>query len=252
MPNKINKDKKSEDTKTPLIETEEIVIEETEENIEKVSLENIEEKAEEKPEKPKDVEEKTHDVPPKATKNAEEFLKADDENPKDKDLKNEFFNLDDKPSSHKKNKKIFAMGIIVTAFILFATGILLFLILGSGGVKEEKTVKEETITEEATPTPEKLNKEDWSFEVLNGSGIAGLAAKKAKALEDAGYTVVKKGNADNQKYEVTELYVTEEMESKAELLIEDLKAEFKVTEVKGKLTTDSTATARIILGKDQE
>lgn len=244
MPNKTNKDKKSEETKTPLIETEEIVIEETEENIEKVSLENIEEKAEGKPEKPKDIEEKAHDIPPGSAKSAEE-------EPKNKDVKNEFFSLDDKPSSHKKNKKIFAMGIIVTAFILFATGILLFLILGSG-VKEEKAVKEETITEEATPTPEKLNKEDWSFEVLNGSGISGLAAKKAKALEDAGYTVVKKGNADNQKYEITELYVTEEMESKAKLLIEDLKAEFKVTEVKGKLTTDSTASARIILGKDQE
>lgn len=150
----------------------------------------------------------------------------------------------------KKNKKIFLIGIVLIVIILSATGLLLFLILG--GEKEKKTIKVEPVKEEVKkPVEKKLVKEDWTLEVLNGSGVKGLASKKAESLEEAGYTVVKTGNADNQNYEKTELYVSEALEKNANLLIEDLKELYKVTEVKGKLT-DSTASARIILGKDQE
>lgn len=104
-------------------------------------------------------------------------------------------------------------------------------------------------TAEPTPTPNLLVRLDWSFEVLNGSGVSGQAKKLADKLKSLGYPVVKSGNADKQTYETTELFVKKELQDKINIVIVDLKDIVKIASIAGELK-DGTASARIIIGKD--
>lgn len=64
-----------------------------------------------------------------------------------------------------------------------------------------------TPTPEATPTPtpEPISFEDYSVQVLNGSGVSGAAGDVASTLEDEGFVDVAASNADNQDYTETEV-----------------------------------------------
>lgn len=105
-----------------------------------------------------------------------------------------------------------------------------------------------TVAPTPTPTPNPLNKADWSLEVLNGSGEAGLAKKIASELQDLGYPVVKVGNASKE-YTKTEIFSKKDLMDKVELVITDVKDVIRIATVSGELK-DSTASARIIIGKD--
>ncbi|GEM_PF-6361892 len=94
-----------------------------------------------------------------------------------------------------------------------------------------------------------LDKDGLSFEVLNGSGVAGAAKIAAIQVDELGYKVIKTGNADKQDYEKTALLVSKEFTDKEKLILEDLKGTFASIELVGELK-DSTASARIIIGKD--
>ncbi len=100
-----------------------------------------------------------------------------------------------------------------------------------------------------TSTPNLLVRSEWSFEVLNGSGVTGQAKKVADKLIALGYQVVKVGNADKDNYPLTEVLVKKELENKIDLVIADLRDVVKIASVAGELK-DSTASARIIIGKD--
>lgn len=50
-----------------------------------------------------------------------------------------------------------------------------------------------------------IPKRQITVEVLNGSGVAGIANKAAKKLQDEGYTVVRTGNADHYDYEISQV-----------------------------------------------
>jgi hypothetical protein len=50
----------------------------------------------------------------------------------------------------------------------------------------------------ATTVEEDINKEDVSIQILNGTGVAGLAGATAKTLEEAGYANTSVGNAATQ------------------------------------------------------
>lgn len=100
-----------------------------------------------------------------------------------------------------------------------------------------------------SPTPAPLVRSDWSFEVLNGSGVTGLAKTMADKLTNLGYSVVKTGNADKSNYKTTQVFVKSNLKDKVDLVIADLKDTVKIASFGGELT-DSTASARIILGKD--
>lgn len=100
-----------------------------------------------------------------------------------------------------------------------------------------------------SPSPIPLIRSEWSIEVLNGSGISGLAKDIAVKLQALGYAVVKTGNANTSNYSQTEIWVKEELSDKVELVIADIKDVVKIASQGGELK-DSTASARIILGKD--
>lgn len=99
-----------------------------------------------------------------------------------------------------------------------------------------------------SPTPTTTSKAAIPLEVLNGSGVSGLAGKTADTLEGMGYTILKTGNADNSNYKTTEIYTNPEF-TDTKAFLEDLEEEFGSATVSGSLK-DSTASARIIVGKD--
>lgn len=93
-----------------------------------------------------------------------------------------------------------------------------------------------------------LNKSDWNFEVLNGSGIPGEAKKAAEKLQSDGYNVIIVGNAEQADYEGTQVFIESDKTESKDLLITDLTGIFPGASYSGELT-DSTASARIIIGK---
>ncbi len=104
-------------------------------------------------------------------------------------------------------------------------------------------------TPQPTPTPTPLIRSDWSFEVLNGSGVTGLAKKLADKLTALGYPVVKTANADKDSYAASEIFVKKTLLDKLDTVIVDLKDTIKIASVGGELK-EGTASARIIIGKD--
>lgn len=153
------------------------------------------------------------------------------------------------PPPEEKSKK--AVILILTIFI--GALIIGFLFIRS---RIKSLVTEEasptpfaTPTLTPTPTSSPLIRSDWSLEVLNGSGVSGLAKKIASELRDLGYPVVKVGNADQQTYQTTEIFVRSELMDKIDLVVADLRDIVKIASVSGELE-EGTASARIILGKD--
>lgn len=170
-----------------------------------------------------------------------------EENPRD------FSSLTEAPARapevpKKSSKKPVILVITVLLLIIFG-------ILGFKFFKSKKAVKPEnpvpSATQIPTPTPQSvLNRADWSFEVLNGSGAAGLAKKIADKLKDLGYPVIKTGNADRDDYPKTAIFVKSSLKDKLDLVIADIKDVIKIASVAGELK-EGTASARIIIGKDQ-
>lgn len=145
----------------------------------------------------------------------------------------------------KSNRTLYI--VILGVIVLTVVGAFIF---------NKKLIKGETVESSPSPSPTPtqtpkpaLNRADWSFEVLNGTGVTGAAKKIADKLKELGYQVIKTGNADKSDYEKTEILVKDDLKEKIDLVIADLKDVIKIASVAGELK-DSTASARIILGKD--
>ncbi len=155
------------------------------------------------------------------------------------------------PKIERQNKKLFFLGFgvfIATVICTLIFGLLFMQLNGSGNAKQSQdTISNPEPT--PTPTPATLDRESWTFEVHNGSGVAGAAAKASEKFEKLGYKVTNTGNAEEE-VTITELYISKDKsEEETQLLLEDLKSDFGELTVTGKLT-DSTASVRIILGKE--
>lgn len=157
---------------------------------------------------------------------------------------------ENEPKIERNNKKLFFLGFgvfIATIIFTLIFGLLFLQLNGSGKQKapDENETKQEP---SPSPTPITIDRGSWTIEVLNGSGVAGAAAKAAEKLEKLGYKVTKTGNAEDE-VTITELYVSKvKSDSETKLLIDDLKSDFGDLTVTGELS-DSTASVRIILGK---
>lgn len=148
----------------------------------------------------------------------------------------------------KSGKRLFV--IIILVVILAGAG---FFLVGqfkpfSGSPQSTPSVVPTTIPSPAPAQPI-LDRSQWSFEVLNGSGVTGEAKRKADKLQELGYQVIKTGNADKSNYSETQLFAQKELLEKIDLVVADLKDVIKIASVAGELK-DSTASARIIIGKD--
>ena len=152
--------------------------------------------------------------------------------------------LEEEVPLEKTNKKLFSLGVIVFLVIFGLTGWTLYL---TSRFAPETEIETE-ITSEATPAPEaetQLKREEISLEILNGSGVSGLAAKTAKIFEDLGYKVVSTGNSDRE--QESRLYLDPALTDKLDVLLEDVKVKLEISSVSGELK-NSTASASIILG----
>lgn len=152
----------------------------------------------------------------------------------------------------KTNRRLYIIGISLVVLILVATGGIWYFRskLEVVSDKEEGMVEVEQVVEEVvlpSPAPEivQLTPEEISLEVLNGSGVSGLAGETASKLEELGYIIEKTGNASDSTQ--NEVYIQEELEAQLETLMRDLKSELKIGSIAGYLE-DSEATARVVLG----
>jgi len=96
----------------------------------------------------------------------------------------------------------------------------------------------------ATPTP-KINRSEITIEILNGTGVAGMASSLQSELEDLEYQISQIGNADNYDYEQTVIIAKNQAIFK--LIASDLK-KFSVTKPKFEQTNGNTTT--VIFGAD--
>jgi hypothetical protein len=143
----------------------------------------------------------------------------------------------------QKNKIIYSVGIFVTMGIIIATVTVFLVYLNAPKAAKQEVKKSELSTMTPTPTQKPV---PVTLEVLNGSGVSGAASKGATKLTDKGYTVVSTGNAKKQA--TTQFFVSKTLpQSAIDSLLSDVSTLFGVSSSSGDLT-DSTATARLILG----
>ena len=118
---------------------------------------------------------------------------------------------------------------------------------------EKKRSQVVTTDLEIFPSPEvsKFERGDWSLEILNGSGIPGLAKEVADKLTDSGYEVAKTGNAPDGNYQGNQVFINKNFLNKKDQFMEDIKVVMQEGSYSfiGELA-DSTSSAKIILGKE--
>ncbi len=154
----------------------------------------------------------------------------------------------------KKNKKLYAFGIVL--FILtFVSTITIFVLRSQITTVDSNVTPNPSATpvfEVATPVPTvtpqalALDREDIKLEILNGSGVSGLAGKTATIFKDLGYEIGTVGNTDLSTE--NKLYIRSGL-TQAELknLMEDVKSKLQIQTVTEEIS-DLDVDARIVLG----
>lgn len=153
--------------------------------------------------------------------------------------------------THTKEKKRFPLPVIVGIIVLLV-GAIGFFNIRLWTSQKGKTVGDTVspqVTSVLTPTPPPIVRSDVLVEVQNGSGVAGLAGKGKKVLEDAGYTNVTTANADTYDYEgVT---VKGKTASIASFVVTDIKETYPSASASSTLLDGtSPVDALVILGKE--
>lgn len=162
--------------------------------------------------------------------------------------------VEEEPLQHgehqnKSNKNLFVAGGIGVGIIILAIAGFVAISLRNDQTEDKTDVSIEQPKinqEEEKPV---IKHSEWTIEVLNGSGVIGAAKELAEKLEKLGYKILKTGNAGKSNYKNTEVYISKDFIDKSDLLLEDLEDTINVSTVSGELE-DSTASARIIIGKD--
>lgn len=146
-----------------------------------------------------------------------------------------------------KSKKPLIFIIIVVILIVIAGLYSLYnKKLKTESAKTQPTPTAQTLEPSPEPSPQELNRADWTLEVLNGSSKKGAAAVLADKLIAKGYQVIKTGN-NPEDLETSQVFFTDSMQNQADLFLEDIKEDLENPTNAGNLD-DSTASARIIIG----
>jgi len=148
----------------------------------------------------------------------------------------------------KKSNNPFILGVIVFILTVIISSAAGFFILSSQDI-EDKNVEETIVaTPTVAPTMPPLDRSAWTFEVLNGSGKSGEAARVSEQLEELGYTVDSIGNAEEE-IDTTQMYVEEGAEKEFEPILKELQETYPDWEVTDVLE-DSEVRVRIIIGSE--
>lgn len=108
-----------------------------------------------------------------------------------------------------------------------------------------------TPTEEPTPTPEEVDREEYTIKVLNGSGIVGKAGEVETLLTDEGFVVDSTGNAESYDYEETVIQAGEDVSPAFLQALRDvLREEYDVDSTFEAIEGDSDADVVVIVGQN--
>ena len=97
-------------------------------------------------------------------------------------------------------------------------------------------------------TEDEVDRAKPAVRVLNGSGVAGLAASVKDMLEDLGWRVANIGNADSSDYAQTEVSFKDDFASYQEALVKDLSDKYSVRVSSDTLDSTDSADIEIIIG----
>ena len=216
-----------------------------------ISKEVVKEVVDELKEEIGDVEEKVEEL--------EEKVEPEKSKEKDKEVIEEIFGNQEKSvmpeisgSSGGGSKSLFVWALIVIG-VAILTGLgLLVAVRGPESVTSMFTspTPSPTSTPTPTPTPVAPNRADSTIEILNGSGVAGAAAKMQEFLEGKGYDVGRAGNADKTDYKETEIHVKSDKKQYLSLLEDDVSEGYTVGTAAADLADDSDYDAQVIVGKE--
>lgn len=138
------------------------------------------------------------------------------------------------------------VGVLVGGLITYFSGISKFDTVEPKVTATPKVEVEKT----ATPVPQVTTKrEDLKVQVLNGSGVSGLASKAKTLLEGLGYKDVAVGNADKSDYEETQIQIKDSVKDFVNVLTSDLSKSYTVSKESKTLSSTSKFDIIITLGK---
>lgn len=155
------------------------------------------------------------------------------------------------PQIEKLNRKLFLLGGVVFLLTIVSTSAIGFLIINNPKETKEELLQK-VVQEEIAPTPTiiEIDKSEWTFEVLNGSGEGGKAKKTADAIESLGYKISNTGNTDRKDYVgVIVSFIAEIENSTKEIILKDLKKEFLISPSEEEVGIASNADIILIIGK---
>lgn len=137
---------------------------------------------------------------------------------------------DDQVQKDGINRSLFFLGgIVFVMTIIIATGVGMILLNKTNTLKKINFNQEPTPipTEIPTPTVAEISKEDFTFEVLNGSGESGKAGKTADSIKELGYKVENVGNADSNDYLGFHVGFSSKIsDTDKKMILDELKKEF--------------------------
>lgn len=154
----------------------------------------------------------------------------------------------------KSRKKLYIIGAVITVIVV-AISVWFFMNFNKNKNTEEKkpeiTKSQQISAPEVTAEKEPETSFDRSkitLEILNGSGVAGAAKKIADSIAALEYRIIKVGNAEENS-DTTQILVSKDLEKFQDEFLKDLEGVIPEATVSGALE-DSTASARIIIGKN--
>lgn len=142
---------------------------------------------------------------------------------------------------------------IILIVVLIVVAIILAIVFVGGGSSKPKVIPSPSPVASIvlTPAPSVVvaspNNADFTVQVLNGSGTAGLAGKFSAKVEGLGFQVTGTGNADKFDYAKT---IIRAGSAVPEGVLTNLKTILPKTVLDETLTSSNSANLVIILGKD--
>ncbi|MBI3290220.1 LytR C-terminal domain-containing protein [Candidatus Microgenomates bacterium] len=199
----------------------------------------------EEPEKPGILDDGVDSGGESASQLHEEDSQTPEEPQKDSD------DFDFSPPRKETGGKKLLWIILILVFLAVGIGGGMF-IFKSGMVGGLQATPSPSPTVESTPTPKpELDRSELNIQVLNGSGIAGVAKTAQEFLEGLGYEVGNATNAKTYDYTQTEISLKEEKMDYKDQLISDLSKEYLVSSSVETLDEDSKYDAVVIIGSDK-
>ena len=144
--------------------------------------------------------------------------------------------------------------IIIPTALLFGALAGGFITYFSGISKLSMPTSSPVATVPATPVPSPEPEQEFdrggvAIQVLNGSGIAGMAGKAKTHLESLGYKNVAVGNASKSDFMITEIELKTESQNIKNIIISDLSKNYTLSDEVGTLSVSSKYDIVVTLGK---